>query len=80
MLYGKRKFAAFVFVALILRIALNFALGGIFNALDALTSIGVITAALIASTVSKQGLPYTLIGTVVVTAIVYAGVEFIAMI
>ena len=80
MLYGKRKFAAFVFVALILRIALNFALGGIFNALDALTSIGVITAALIASTVSKQGLPYTLIGTVVVTAIVYAGVEFIAMV
>ena len=80
MLYGKRKFAAFVFVALILRIALNFALGGIFNDLDALTSIGVITAALIASTVSKQGLPYTLIGTVVVTAIVYAGVEFIAMV
>lgn len=80
MLYGKRKFAAFVFVALILRIALNFALGGIFNALDALTSIGVITAALIASTVSKQGLPYTLVGTVVVTAIVYAGVEFIAMV
>lgn len=80
MLYGKRKFAAFVFVALILRIALNFALGGIFDALDALTSVGVITAALIASTVSKQGLPYTLIGTVVVTAIVYAGVEFIAMV
>jgi poly-gamma-glutamate biosynthesis protein PgsC/CapC len=80
MLYGKRKFAAFVFVALILRIVLNFALGGIFDALDALTSVGVITAALIASTVSKQGLPYTLIGTVVVTAIVYAGVEFIAMV
>lgn len=80
MLYGKRKFAAFVFVALILRIALNFALGGIFDALDALTSVGVITAALIASTVSKQGLPYTLIGTVVATAIVYAGVEFIAMV
>ena len=80
MLYGKRKFAAFVFVALILRIALNFALGGIFDALDALTSVGVITAALIASTVSKQGLPYTLIGTVIVTAIVYAGVEFIAMV
>ena len=80
MLYGKRKFAAFVFIALILRIILNIAFSGIFDALDALTSVGVITAALIASTISKQGLPYTLIGTVVVTAIVYAGVEFIAMV
>ena len=80
MLYGKRKFAAFVFIALILRIILNIAFSGIFDALDALTSVGFITAALIASTISKQGLPYTLIGTVVVTAIVYAGVEFIAMV
>lgn len=80
MLYGKRKFAAFVFIALILRIILNIAFSGIFDALDALTSVGVITAALIASTISKQGLPYTLVGTVVVTAIVYAGVEFIAMV
>lgn len=63
MLYGKRKFAAFVFIALILRIIFNLAFGGIFDALDALTSVGVITAALIASTVSKQGLPYTLLGT-----------------
>ena len=47
MLYGKRKFAAFVFIALILRILLNLALGGIFDHLDALTSVGVITAALI---------------------------------
>ncbi|MBO4847609.1 MAG: poly-gamma-glutamate biosynthesis protein PgsC [Clostridia bacterium] len=80
MLYGKRKFAAFVFIALILRILLNLALGGIFDHLDALTSVGVITAALIASTVSKQGLKYTLIGTVVVTAIVYVGAEIIAMV
>ncbi|MBO4562525.1 MAG: poly-gamma-glutamate biosynthesis protein PgsC [Clostridia bacterium] len=80
MLYGKRKFAAFVFIALILRIILNLALGGIFDHLDALTSVGVITAALIASTVSKQGLKYTLIGTVVVTAIVYVGAELIAMV
>ena len=80
MLYGKRKFAAVVFIALILRIILNIAFSGIFDALDALTSVGVITAALIASTISKQGLPYTLVGTVVVTAIVYAGVEFIAMV
>ena len=80
MLYGKRKFAAFVFIALILRIILNLALGGIFDHLDALTSVGGITAALIASTVSKQGLKYTLIGTVVVTAIVYVGAELIAMV
>lgn len=80
MLYGKRKFAAFVFIALILRIVFNIAFGGIFDALDALTSVGVITAALIASTVSKQGLPYTLLGTVVVTAIVYVGAELIAMV
>ncbi|MCR5808640.1 MAG: poly-gamma-glutamate biosynthesis protein PgsC [Clostridiales bacterium] len=80
MLYGKRKFAAFVFIALILRIIFNLAFGGIFDALDALTSVGVITAALIASTVSKQGLPYTLLGTVVVTAIVYVGAELIAMV
>lgn len=80
MLYGKRKFAAFVFVALILRIILNLVFGGIFDALDALTSVGVITAALIASTVAKQGLKFTLIGTVIVTAIVYVGVELLAMI
>ena len=80
MLYGKRKFAAFVFIALILRIVFNLAFGGVFDALDALTSVGVITAALIASTVSKQGLPYTLLGTVVVTAIVYVGAELIAMV
>ncbi len=80
MLYGKRKFAAFVFVALILRIALNLALGGIFDSLDALTSVGVVTAALIASTVSKQGVGYTLLGTGVVTLIVYGAVELIAQI
>lgn len=79
MLYGKRKFAAFVLIALVLRIAANFAFGGIFDAFDALTSVGVITAALLASTVSKQGLKYTLLGTVVVTAIVYIGSEVIAM-
>ena len=80
MLFGKRKFAAFVFVALILRIILNLVFGGIFDALDALTSVGVITAALIASTVAKQGLKFTLIGTVIVTAIVYVGVELLAMV
>ena len=80
MLYGKRKFAAFVFVALILRIALNLALGGIFDSLDALTSVGVVTAALIASTISKQGVGYTLLGTGVVTLIVYGAVELIAQI
>ncbi|MBR0135049.1 MAG: poly-gamma-glutamate biosynthesis protein PgsC [Clostridia bacterium] len=79
-LYGKRKFAAFVFIALILRIILNLALNGVFDALDALTSVGVITAALIASTIAKQGVLYTILGTGVVTAIVYAGVELIAMI
>ncbi len=80
MLYGKRKFAAFVFIALILRLLLNLALGGIFDSLDALTSVGVITAALIASTIAKQGIKYTLIGTVTVTAIVYVGVQIIALI
>ena len=80
MLYGKRKFVAFIFIALILRIILNIILGGIFDAIDALTSVGVITAALIASTISKQGIKFTLIGTVVVTAIVYVLVEVIAMI
>ena len=80
MLYGKRKFVAFIFIALILRIILNLILGGLFDAMDALTSVGVITAALIASTISKQGLKFTLIGTVVVTAIVYVLVEVIAMI
>ena len=80
MLYGKRKFVAFIFIALILRIILNIILGGIFDAIDALTSVGVITAALIASTISKQGVKYTLIGTVAVTAIVYVLVEVIAMI
>lgn len=80
MLFGKRKFAAFVFVALILRIIINLVFGGIFDALDALTSVGVITAALIASTVAKQGLKFTLIGTVIVTAIVYVGVELLAMV
>ncbi|MBQ1520450.1 MAG: poly-gamma-glutamate biosynthesis protein PgsC [Clostridia bacterium] len=80
MLYGKRKFVAFIFIALILRILLNLILGGIFDAIDALTSVGVITAALIASTISKQGVKFTLIGTVAVTAIVYVLVEVIAMI
>ncbi len=80
MLYGKRKFVAFIFIALILRIILNLILGGLFDAIDALTSVGVITAALIASTISKQGVKYTLIGTVAVTAIVYVLVEVIAMI
>lgn len=80
MLYGKRKFVAFIFIALILRIILNLILGGLFDAIDALTSVGVITAALIASTISKQGVKYTLLGTVVVTAIVYVLVEVIAMI
>jgi poly-gamma-glutamate biosynthesis protein PgsC/CapC len=80
MLYGKRKFAAFVFIALILRLLLNLALGGIFDSFDALTSVGVITAALIASTIAKQGIKYTLIGTVTVTAIVYVGVQIIALI
>ena len=80
MLYGKRKFVAFIFIALILRILLNLILGGLFDAMDALTSVGVITAALIASTISKQGVKFTLIGTVVVTAIVYVLVEVIAMI
>lgn len=80
MLYGKRKFAAFVFIALILRIILNIALGGIFDSLDALTSVGVVTAALIASTISKQGVGYTLLGTGVVTLIVYGAVELIAQI
>ncbi|MBO6060837.1 MAG: poly-gamma-glutamate biosynthesis protein PgsC, partial [Clostridia bacterium] len=79
MLYGKRKFAAFVFVALILRIILNLALGGIFDTLDALTSVGVVTAALLASTISKQGIGYTLLGTGVVTVIVYGAVELIAV-
>lgn len=80
MLYGKRKFAAFVFIALILRIILNIALGGIFDSIDALTSVGVVTAALIASTISKQGVGYTLLGTGVVTLIVYGAVELIAQI
>ena len=80
MLYGKRKFVAFIFIALILRILLNLILGGIFDAIDALTSVGVITAALIASTISKQGVKFTLIGTVAVTAIVYVLVEVITMI
>ena len=80
MLYGKRKFVAFIFIALILRILLNLILGGIFDAIDALTSVGVITAALIASTISKQGVKFTLIGTVAVTAIVYVLVEVNAMI
>ena len=80
MLYGKRKFAAFVFIALILRIILNIALGGIFDSLDALTSVGVVTAALIASTISKQGVGYTLLGNGVVTLIVYGAVELIAQI
>ena len=75
-----RKFAAFVFIALILRLLLNLALGGIFDSFDALTSVGVITAALIASTIAKQGLKYTLVGTVTVTAIVYIGVQIIALI
>ena len=79
MLYGKRKFAAFVLVALILRILLNLALGGIFDTLDALTSVGVVTAALLASTISKQGIDYTLLGTGVVTVIVYGAVELIAV-
>lgn len=79
MLYGKRKFAAFVFIALILRIILNLALGGIFDTLDALTSVGVVTAALLASTISKQGVGYTLLGTGIVTAIVYGAVELIAI-
>ncbi|MBR3382960.1 MAG: poly-gamma-glutamate biosynthesis protein PgsC [Clostridia bacterium] len=79
MLYGKRKFAAFVLVALILRILLNLALGGIFDSLDALTSVGVVTAALLASTIAKQGVGYTLLGTGVVTCIVYGAVELIAV-
>lgn len=80
MLYGKRKFVALILTALIFRIIINIALRGVFDDLDALTSVGVVTAALIASTISKQGVKYTLVGAVSVTAIVYVVVELIAMI
>lgn len=80
MLYGKRKFVALILTALIFRIIINIALRGVFDDLDALTSVGVVTAALIASTISKQGVKYTLVGAVSVTAIVYVLVELIAMI
>ena len=80
MLYGKRKFVALILTALIFRIIINIALRGVFDDLDALTSVGVVTAALIASTISKQGIKYTLVGAVSVTAIVYVLVELIAMV
>ncbi|MBQ3849608.1 MAG: poly-gamma-glutamate biosynthesis protein PgsC [Clostridia bacterium] len=80
MLYGKRKFVALILTALIFRIIINIALRGVFDDLDALTSVGVVTAALIASTISKQGVKYTLVGAVSVTAIVYVLVELIAMV
>lgn len=80
MLYGGREFASLAFIALVLRLIFNLIFGGIFDNLDVLTSVGIVTAELIASTISKQGLKLTLFGTEIVTTIVYASVELIAAI
>lgn len=79
-LYGKRKFAVTLIIALVLNVILKIAFP-YFNAVpfDALTfrGVGAITPALLANTYSRQGIRYTLPACAVVTAVTFGIVTLI---
>jgi poly-gamma-glutamate biosynthesis protein PgsC/CapC len=74
LLYGKRKFAAMILVAIIVKIALHYIFPTLPTGLSELSALGVIIPGLIANTIQRQGVIPTIGSTTLLTALTYSGI------
>jgi len=72
-LYGKRKFAAMILVAIIVKISLYYFFPYLPSGVTELSALGVIIPGLIANTIQKQGVVPTLSSTTLLTGLTYGG-------
>lgn len=79
-LYGKRKFATMIVVAILLKMATDFVIGGTLFGPTELAALGVIVPGLIANTIQRQGVLVTLGSTTLMTLLTYSGVMLVQMI
>lgn len=73
-LYGKRKFAAMILVAIVVKIALYYFFPFLPSGMTELSALGVIIPGLIANTIQKQGVIPTLSSTTLLTCLTYGGI------
>lgn len=72
-LYGKRKFAAMILIAIIVKITLYYFFPYLPSGMTELSALGVIIPGLIANTIQKQGVVPTLSSTSLLTVLTYGG-------
>ena len=72
-LYGKRKFAAMILIAIIVKITLYYFFPYLPSGMTELSALGVIIPGLIANTIQKQGVIPTLSSTSLLTVLTYGG-------
>ena len=77
LIYGKRRFVACIFVALIFKVITGLLFPLIPFSVLAYEGVGVVTSGIIANTYFKQGIAITTGGTVVTTAIVFAVMQIV---
>ena len=72
-LYGKRKFAAMITVAVILHFIINSILPLDYVGISGLAAVGIIVPGLLANTIQRQGLATTFFSTGLLIAVTYGG-------
>lgn len=70
-LYGKRKFAAMVVVAIVLQFIMRIALPFDYGHISGLDAVGLVVPGLLANTIQRQGLAATFLSTGMMIALTY---------
>ena len=70
-LYGKRKFAAMITVAIVLQFMMRAVLPFDYGIISGLAAVGIIVPGLLANTIQRQGLATTFFSTGLLTAVTY---------
>lgn len=75
-LYGKRKFAAMITIAILLKIVIDFFYNNMYTGVVELSAIGTVVPGLIANTIHKQGVIPTVLSTLLLTGFTYGAILF----
>jgi len=70
-LYGKRKFAAMITVAVILQLIIHAILPFDYSSISGLAAVGIVVPGLLANTIQRQGLATTFLSTGLLIAVTY---------
>lgn len=79
-LYGKRKFAAMIVVAVLLKLIGDVAAGNLFSGPVELEALGVVVPGLLANTIERQGVLVTLGSTTFMALVTFLGLVIFRMV